>query len=191
MDVFKCLNERRSCRKYLQKPVEFEKIGLVLDSARFAPSAGNLQNWKFVIVNDSEKVEKISHYSYQQYWIAKAPVIVAVCSICEKQEALYGKRGSQLYSIQSVAAAIENMLLAATALGLGSCWVGGFDDRALKDILQVPSNVNLHALITLGYPDEKPEKKEVYPLSNCVFFNNYGNPLKNINAYLKDYSVEI
>ncbi len=191
MDVFTAVQKRRSCRKYLQKPVEFEKIGLILESACFAPSAGHIQNWKFIIVNEPEKIQKISHYSFQQYWVAKAPVIIAVCSLCEKQETFYGKRGSQLYSIQSVAAAIENLLLTATALELGTCWVGGFEDGRVKDILQVPSNVNLHALITVGYPDEVPEKKEIVQLNTCVYFDSYGNPLKNVNVYLKDYSLEI
>lgn len=191
MDVLSSIQNRRSYRKYLKKPIEFEKIGIILEAACCAPSSGNLQHWKFIIVNDRDKVEKIAGYSFQQYWISNAPMLIAVCSICEKQESFFGKRGSMLYSIQGVAAAIENMLLAATGLGLGSCWVGGFEEDRVKDILQVPSNVNLHALITLGYPDEIPQKKDIIPLDTCVYFDVYGNRIKNINILLKDYSLEL
>lgn len=190
MDVFTCCMTRRSCRKYLSKPVEFEKLGVMVEAACHAPSAGNLQHWKFVLVTDSDMISKIADFAYQQYWIKTAPALIAACSLYERPERFYGKRGSQLYAIQSVAAAIENMLLTATAMGLGTCWVGGFFEERVKDLLKVPSNVNLHALITVGYPDEEPTEKDVAPLNSSVFFNEYGMPFKNFNKVMKDYSLE-
>jgi len=191
MDIFKAVQERRSCRKYLEKPVEFEKVTLMLEAGTHAPSAGNIQPWKYILVNDKGSISKVASHCFQQYWIESAPLIIAVCSCCEKMGMHYGERGMRLYSIQSVAAAIENMLLTATGLGLTTCWVGAFEDEKIKTLLKVPANVNVHALITVGYPDEKPKEKNFVPLSSCVFFNTYGMKIKHLNRVLNDYSVVV
>jgi nitroreductase len=190
MDLFNAIQKRRSIRKYLEKPVEFEKVSLMLEAASLAPCAGNLQHWKYVIITEKKQIKRLSEVSYDQFWIGTAPLIIAVCSNCEKQETHYGKRGKELFSIQSVAASIENMLLMATALDLGTCWVGAFDDQRVRDILEVPTNINVHALITVGYADEKPGKRNLNPLESCVSFNKYGMPVKNLNLLLKDYCEE-
>lgn len=191
MDVFKAIQERRSCRKYCEKPVEFEKVTLMLEAASYAPSAGNLQQWKFVLVNDKESIKKIARHAYNQQWIETAPLLIVVCSLCEKCERFYGKRGSELYSIQNTAAATENMLLTATALGLGTCWVGAFDPERIKDVLKIPANVNVHAMVTVGYAAAKPEKKSLVPINSFVYFNSYGMPVSRMNRVMNDYSLEV
>jgi nitroreductase len=191
MDIFKAIQSRRSCRKFPEKVVEFEKISLMLEAASHAPSAGNLQQWKFIVVNEKGVIQKLARHTFGQHWLDKAPVVIAVCSHCEKCAMHYGKRGSELYSIQNTAAAIENMLLIATGLGLGTCWVGAFETEKIKSVLAIPGNINIHALIAVGYPGEKPGEKKMDPMRGFVFFNSYGRRIANINSVLNDYSLEI
>ncbi|GIU69587.1 MAG: NADH dehydrogenase [Candidatus Woesearchaeota archaeon] len=132
METLEAINQRRSIRKYLDKPVEFEKITTIIDSARKAPSAGNLQDWSFIIVTDKNLIKQVASYALEQYWIATAPALIVVCGLPEKHEMYYGLRGKRLYNIQDCAAAIENILLSATDLGLGTCWVGAFEEEKIR-----------------------------------------------------------
>jgi nitroreductase len=191
MNVYETVKKRRSIRKYSSRPVEFEKVSAMVESATYAPSAGNLQEWKFIVITDKTIITQIANYSFQQYWIAKAPIIIVACSLFEKQEKFYGQKGKDVYDLQSVAAAIENMILVGTDLGLATCWVTGFEEHHLKDVLYIPANVRIHALVTVGYPDEKPAEKHRIEMDSCVYFNKYGVPVKNLNILLNDYSEEI
>ena len=190
MDALWALKSRRSCRSYLQKPVEFDKITAILEAGHYAPSAGNLQDWKFIIVTKKGLRESIAEHCMEQYWMAQAPVMIVVCSNEERTEMHYGLRGKRLYSIQSNAAAIENMLLAAQALGLGSCWVGAFEEEHLTSSLGIPETARPQAVITLGYPAEKPEGKDLANLDSIVYFNGFGSRLEKPHLVLRDYSVE-
>ncbi|RJQ18206.1 hypothetical protein C4573_00605 [Candidatus Woesearchaeota archaeon] len=190
MDVIQAIKQRRSCRKYMEKPVEFEKVSMVIEAGHHAPSAGNLQSWKFIIITEKEIIKHIANYAFQQFWIETAPVVIAVCSYDEKQERHYGEVGKTLYATQGCAAAIQNMLLTATALDLGCCWVGGFERDKVHDLLKIPTNVNLQALITLGYADEKPAEKTMADLYTCVYFNSYGASIAKMHMVLGNYSIE-
>ena len=118
MNTLDAINNRRSIRKYLDRPVEFEKITTILDATIKAPSAGNLQDWRFIIVTDKNLIKQIAGYSIDQYWIQTAPVLIVVCAVPEKHELYYGLRGKRLYNIQDCAAAINTMQLAAVELDL-------------------------------------------------------------------------
>lgn len=191
MDVLSAIKERRSVRKYLSKPVEFDKITAVVEAATYAPSAGNLQDWHFVIVTEKSLRESIAEHCMEQYWMLKAPVMIVVCNNQERSEIRFGLRGKRLYSVQDAAAATENMLLAAKALGLGTCWVGAFDEEFIIDLLGIPGKARPQAIVTLGYPDEKPEEKDLLDLVDLVSFNKYGKSVLKPHLVLKDYSVEI
>lgn len=156
MEFFKVIKKRHCVRKFQDKPVEREKLEKILFAATSAPSAGNVQDWRFVVVKDKELRSQLSAAALGQEQIAKAPVVIVVCSNLEEISARYGQRGKELYSIQNAAAATQNLLLAATDLGLGACWVGAFEEKEVKKILQLSENYRPLALIPLGYPAERP-----------------------------------
>lgn len=191
MDVINAILDRRSIRKYLNKPVEFEKITLILKAGINAPSSGNLQDYRFIIITDKDLIRNIAEHCTEQYWIAQAPALVLVCSDTERAESYYGLRGKRLYSVQNAAAAVQNMLLAAHDLDLGACWVGSFDEDFINDTLKIPEIVRPQALITLGYPDESPNPKEKEDIDSMVFFNEYGNTIRNLNTVVREYNKEI
>ncbi len=178
MDLDKCIKERRSVRSYLDKNVEFEKLAKILDSARYAPSSGNIQNVMLIAVRDKKKRADIATASLKQYWMMDAPVHIAVCNKIENIKRFYGSKGELVYSSQNCAAAIENMLLTAYSLGLGTCWVGAFDEDAIKRILRIPENIKVEAVITLGYVKEKEELPSKYALENITYFEEWGNTKK-------------
>ena len=190
MNTLEAINARRSIRKYVDKPVEFEKLTTIMDAAIKAPSAGNLQDWKFIIVTDRTMIKQVASYSLDQYWIQTAPAIIIVCAVPEKHEMYYGLRGKRLYNIQDCAAAIENILLASTELGLGSCWIGAFEEEKLRTLFEIPPDVRPQAVITLGYSDETPKDRSLVPIENMVYFNRYGNKVEKLHIVLRDYSVE-
>ncbi|MEM2121194.1 MAG: nitroreductase family protein [Candidatus Woesearchaeota archaeon] len=189
MNLFEAINKRRSIRDYSEEPVEWDKVVKILESAIRAPSSGNVQNWRFVIVTDKSLREKLAEASLQQYWMAKAPIHIVVCSENFMIKKLYGERGEKLYSIQNCAAAIQNMLLTATALGLGSCWVGAFEDDAVARILGISGDVQIQAIITIGYTHEKPPEPMHFTLEDVCYFEKYKNKIKDIDTVLWNFNV--
>jgi nitroreductase len=191
MDLYESIKKRRSIRSFLDKEVEFEKIGNILDAARLAPSAGNLQDWKFILVYKKETREQIAALCPKQEWVAHAPVIIVVCSEIEQDREYYGERGEQLYAIQNAAAATENLLLAATAEGLGSCWVGAFNEPDLKKLLGIPGSARPLTVIGLGYyeglVDELPRKR----LEDITFFHQWGNRTKDMVSKTSEYHTYV
>lgn len=176
MDVFDCIFSRRSIRKFLNKEIKKEDIIKILEAGRHAPSSGNLQNWRFIVVKNEKIKNEIFKASLNQDVVKKANVLIIVCSD-DNAIMPYGMRGFKLYSIQNVAAAIENMLLAANALGIGSCWVGAFDEDKIKEILKIPENISVHAIICLGYPAENPKSVRL-PIEKIAFSEFYGKPFR-------------
>ena len=186
MDVFEAIKTRRSIRKYLSVPVEWEKVGRVLEAGKAAPSAGNLQDWRFLVITDKGQKQCIAHAAMEQNWMVEAPIHIVILGVLDKAKRLYGVRGERLYMIQDCAAAAQNMLLTAHALGLGSCWVGSFDEDALRRCFFIPDEVIPQSIVTIGYADEVVPEPPEYTLENIIFFRNYGgqgNRIKNIPAY--------
>ncbi|MBI5064636.1 nitroreductase family protein [Candidatus Woesearchaeota archaeon] len=174
MDALTNIFSRRSIRSYEKKEVEFEKLVNILDAGRFAPSAGNVQDWKFILVNEEDKIEKVGNACLEQDWVDEAQVMVVVCSEPVKEDRMYGDRGKNLYSIQNSACAAQNMLLAAHAQGLGGCWVGSFDEITIRELFDIPEDVVPRAILTFGYPAEKAEEKPKLNLYDVAFFNKWG-----------------
>ncbi len=175
MELLESIRTRRSIRKYQGKPVEWDKIANILDAGRLAPSAGNLQNWRFIVVQDDNGRKKIAEACLKQTWIESAPTIIAVVAEPEKARRFYGARGERLYTIQNCAAAAENMLLAAHDLGLGACWIGAFDELMVSRVLGLPEHVKVNAVITIGYPAEKPEQPPKYRIEHILWFETWAN----------------
>ncbi len=153
MDV---IRERRSIRKFENRIVDKDKIENLIDAARMAPSAGNLQARDFIIVQDKITRQKLKKAALGQSFIEQAPVVIVALANFERSTRVYKSRG-ELYAIQDAAAAIENLLLAACAMGFGSCWVGAFDEEEVREILDIPDKILPVAMIPLGYPNEHPE----------------------------------
>jgi SagB-type dehydrogenase family enzyme len=128
----------------------------VLRAGHMAPSAGNLEGRDFIIIKDRAVKELLCMAALNQYFIMSAPACIVVCANVGRSAARYGKRG-ELYSVQDSAAAVMNMMLRAQDLGLGTCWVGAFNEAAVTQLLSIPAGVRPVALIPIGYPDESPE----------------------------------
>ncbi len=186
MDVEKVIKTRRSIRKFLSVPVEKEKIMKIIEAGSYAPCSGNIENWRFVIVQDKTKIQEIASACIEQTWISTAPVVIAVCSEMKEITQHFGLRAEMLYSIQNCAAAIQNMLLEVTNLGLGSCWVGAFEEESIKRILEIPKDVRVQALLPIGYPDEKPPMPMKLKLYEITFIEAYGNRITDLSKFLKD-----
>jgi len=190
MDTLECIATRRTIRKFQDIPVEFEKVGNILDAGRYAPSAGNLQNWKFILITDKNNRQEIAKACFEQYWVGHAPIIIIVCSEPTKTKRFYEKMGEK-YSIQNGAAVIENMLLAVHAQGLGSCWIGAFEDEAIKRLLAIPDDVFIEGVLPVGYPDELVPMPQRFALEHCTYIEGWGNRIKDIAAYMEWYGEHV
>jgi nitroreductase len=187
MQTLDCIRSRRSVRKFKDRVVEFAKVGSILEAGSLAPSAGNLQDWKFILVLDDKKREQIAEACVHQMWMSEAPVHVVVCS--EKQSGkFYGERGDTYYSIQNCAAVVENMILAANDQGLGSCWVSAFDDKKLRSLLSIPDKVVPQAVVVVGYANEKPKEPPRHSLENVTYIESWDNRIRDKPAFQGYYA---
>ncbi len=173
MEVFDCIRTRRSIRKYKDTQVPWDNIVEILQAGKYAPFAGNIMNCKFIVVKNEAKRKAIAEASVQQYWMQDAPIHVVIAGEPEKAERYYGTRGVRLYTIQGAAAAIENMLLTAHSLGLGSCWVGAFDEEEIRRLCNLPEHVNVQGIITIGYADETPSPPPKQRIEHVMFFEKW------------------
>lgn len=157
MDFWSVIEQRHSIRAFQSSPVGDDAIERLLGAAMRAPSAGNRQPWHFVIVRNPQVRAALEQAAYGRSFVGEAPVVIVVCAEPERSAARYGERGRRLYCLQDTAAAVENILLAATALGLGACWVGAFDEAAAARAVAPPAHLRPVALVPLGVPAESPE----------------------------------
>ena len=191
MELTESIKNRRSIKKYLDLEVPKEKIGMIIDAGASAPSSGNIQNWRFVIVKDKDAKKRLSDASLQQHWMETAPVHIVVCAVIDTAKQFYGMRGEKLYSIQNCAAAIQNMILMAHSLELGACWVRSFDEENVRRIIAIPENARPQAIITVGVPDEKPPEPSRIPLTHIAFLEKYNNKIENLDVVLGYYGADI
>lgn len=169
----KIIHSRRSIKKYKSKKPDWRTIIECIDAMRFAPMAGNSFSLKFILVDDKEKIEKISEASEQKF-VADAHYLVVVCSDETRTKLSYEERGEK-YLRQQAGAAIQNFLLKITESGLATCWVGHFYDDKIKRILGIPPSIEIEAIFPIGYPNEKPKQKAEVKFDAIMYFNNYGN----------------
>ncbi len=193
METFECITTRRSVRNYEKKDVPKELIGKVLYAGHCAPSAGNTVPWEFIIVKNRDVKKKLAMAALRQQHVLEAPVIIAVLANVKKSEERYGERGRDLYSIQDTAIAIENMMLTAHDAGLGTCWIGAFEEEAVKDLLKVPGHMRCVALITLGFPVpyQKPRDRPRAQFEHLTYVNEYGKGHGWIEKFGAEWKVKI
>ncbi len=188
MDVFEALEKRRSVRKFLEVPLNWEQVAKVIEAAHFSPTAGNAQDVRCCVVLDPDTKQKIAEACLQQYWILKAPVHIVVGIDPDKNEKLYGKRGVDVYTHHDAGAAIMAMLLAAEAQGLAACWVGAFEESLLKNAVGIPDGIMPEAVLILGYPDEKPAAPLKFGIETMIYINSWGNKYLHLTDVWGDYS---
>lgn len=173
MDLFEAIKRRRSIRNYTNEDVSEEDLEKILEAAIWAPSAGNRQAWDFVVVRDDSVKKALVRAALGQRFIAEASLVIVVCANMERSASRYGSRGSGLYCIQDTAAAIQNMLLAVTALGLGACWIGAFYEEEVAKILELPRGVRPIAIIPIGYPARIPQAPPRFRLSDVLHYERW------------------
>ena len=154
MEYMDLVKKRRSIRKYKSNPVSDEDLKTMLEAARLAPSWGNRQCWQYIIVRDQSIKMKLAEAGGK--WIAKAPVIIVACMDPKAS----GYKPNMDYFMLDIGISFEHLILAATNLGLGTCWIGGFDKEIARQALGVPNEIRVVAYTPVGYPDEK--KGEVF-----------------------------
>lgn len=150
MDFYNVLKTRRSIRSYTSDPIPEEVTNRVLEAVRIAPSGSNRQPWKFIIVDDKELRDRLASLCGNQVFIAEAPIIVVACGY----DIQYNRGGymGEMSMIMDVSIAFTHLILAARAEGLGTCWIGSFNNNQIKKMLGVPENFNVVAVTPLGYP---------------------------------------
>ncbi len=146
MDVFVAVKSRRSVRSYLPDAVPKDKLDRILEAARLSPSAMNRQPWHFVVVTDKETRKALSSGHFAHF-IEEAPVVIVGCA---------DKDASPKWCVVDTTIAMQTMVLVATGEGLGTCWIGSFKEDEVKSLLGIPPSYAVIALITVGYPNEKP-----------------------------------
>ena len=167
MDIATCIRSRTSIRAFKPDPVDGEVVEEGLLLANQAPSAGNLQARDFVVVRDRSVKRALMEAAYGQDYVGSAPVVVVFCANLDRISH-YGDRGRDLYCLQDVAAAVQTMMLFLHGKGLGSVWVGAFDEAKAAEALGLPEHVRAVAMLPIGHPLEKGVARKRLPLSELV-----------------------
>jgi nitroreductase len=159
MSILEVIKSRRSIKEFKDQEIPEEAIEVLIEALRWAPSAGNLQSRKFYFVLNEDLRNKLAQAGLKQNFvsfIARAPLVIVACADL-RIASRYGERGTQLYCIQDTAASIQNLLLVAHDLGLGTCWAGAFNEEKVKEILDLPDNLRPVAIVPVGYPARTPK----------------------------------
>ncbi len=175
MELKETIKGRRSIRKFSSKNVSRETIAEIINVARYAPSAGNTQNWMTIVVTDEEKRKAIATACLEQNWMNTAPVLLVICNKFKKVVNLYGKLG-KMFSIQDCAVFATNIMLLSVEKKLGTCWVGAFDNEAISRILDIPENADPEIILALGHPLDSPKGVGMREsIQDLVFFEKWGS----------------
>ena len=169
MDVFDAISQRSSVRVYKVTDVEEDKLKKILEAARLSPSASNRQDWKFIIVRDKETKKKLANAAFSQSFIGEAPIVIVACGTEPKAFMACG----QPVSTVDVSIACSFIILQAYELGLGTCWIGAFEEDEVKKILEIPKEVRPVAMTPLGYPNQPPSQKFRKSLNEIVCYEKY------------------
>ena len=145
MDVLEAIKGRRSIRQYKDQPIPEEALSTILEAARLAPSAGNRQEYRFVVVKDEKLRKDLVPACNNQSFVGQAPVVIVGCALNPKRR----------YAFVDVAVAMDHMTLVAYSLGLGTCWIGAFSEDKVKELLGIPDEVSIVCLLPIGYPDKE------------------------------------
>jgi nitroreductase len=172
MDFSEVIKKRRSIRKFKTDEVPDDVLTKILDDARLSPTWANMQGARFIVVKESEKVKAVAEATGQK-WALGAPMFIVVC-ISPKAS---GKNMNKLeYYMCDASICMEHIILSATNEGLGTCWMGWFNEQKIKEILEIPEEGRVIALTPVGYPDHTPGEQKRKTLNEVAFKEKYGNP---------------
>jgi nitroreductase len=169
MEIATAIRERRSIRAYQATPVEEEKLALILEAGRLSPSARNRQEWRFIVVKERGTREKLAQAANGKHFVAEAPLIIVACATGAEYVMACGQPAGTV----DTSIAFAYMILQAHELGLGTCWLGSFNATAVKEILGIPSQVQVVAMTPLGYPAQVPTPTPRKPLAEVVCYERY------------------
>jgi nitroreductase len=171
MDFYEVIKKRKSIRQYKSDPIPDDVLSRILDAGRIAPSAKNIQPWRFIVVKDPEVKRKIGEASRGQTWIADADVILVGCIL---EKIAWGRMGGYMSSGPvDLAIAMDHIILAAANEGLGTCWIGAFTEKDVREILNVPDEVKVMALTPIGYPAVRGQDRGRKELKEIVSYDRY------------------
>lgn len=160
MDVFQAIKQRRSVRKFDHtKVVSDEQIRKLLEAANLAPSAGNIQSYFLYVVKNPQLKRELYEAAGEQNSITESFFVIVACADLNRSKSKYDKRGEELYAIQDPTIALQNLCLTATEMGLGSVWIGGFNENKVREALEIPEHLRPISMMPIGYPAESPEPK--------------------------------
>jgi len=168
MEVFEAIKKRRSIRRFRLETIPDETLMSILEAGRLAPSAGNRQPWRFIVVKDAERKRVLAETTNNYLFVTDASVVVV---------ALGDPNASPRWFRQDPMIAMEHIVLAATSLGYGTCWIGGFDEEEVKRVLGVPERLAVIAMLPIGVPDESPPPRPRKAIGEIVYLEEYGKPL--------------
>jgi nitroreductase len=169
MDVFTAIRERSSVRAYKGTSIEEDKLKKILEAARLSPSSSNRQEWKFIVVKNKETKKKLANAAFGQSFIGEAPVVIVACATESKLIMLCGQPAHTV----DVSIACAFMLLQAYELGLGTCWIGAFNEDEVKEVLKIPEHIRVVAMTPLGYSNQPPSQKSRKDLDQIVCYEKY------------------
>ena len=171
MDFDSVIGARHSSRTFKPKRVAFGDILDSIDAAIKGPFAGSMNNLKFIVVEDNKIIKAIAKHA-SQAWINEASAVVVICADDINLENQYGKRGYD-YSRQQAGAAINTLMLKLTDLGINSCWIGAFDYEIVKEILKIPQNIHIEAIVPVGYEKGKGKKERKLDLESVTRWEDF------------------
>ena len=169
MSFLELAKKRYSVRAYKSIPVDDDELQKVLEAARLAPTAANRQPFQFLVIHTAGREEELGRI-YSQPWFVQAPIVICACGIPEQA---WVSRDSKSYCDVDVSIAMDHLILAATDLGLGTCWIGAFDPTAVREALGLPEDVEPITFTPLGYPNDEPRPKKRKPLAELIRYERW------------------
>ena len=173
MELQEAIKGRRSIRNFKKQNIPEETITQLVEAASYAPSAGNIQPWQFIIIRKPAIKKKLAESALNQAHVEQAPVVIVVCADEKRSSMGYGTRGKTLYCLQDTAAATQNILLTAHSLGLGTCWTGAFNEDEAREAVNAPEGVRPVAIISVGIPNGNPKQRSRRLLSQITHFDSF------------------
>ena len=173
MNVFEAIETRRSVRKYKPEPVSDAHLKKILEAARLAPSAGNKQPWRFIVVQNQSKKKELAEKASNQHWIGDAGVVIVALGVPKNDPSVYER-----WVERDVMTAVEHMVLTAWELGYGTCWIGAFKQKDIKEALGIPDEYSVINLLPIGVPDQKPDPRGRKELHELFYGEVFGEKLK-------------
>jgi nitroreductase len=168
MDFFQIVHTRQSVRAYQAKPVGAKQLEAILSAANQSPSAGNLQGYEILVVRDAATIRSLAEASFNQMFIAQAPLVLVFCADAARSGTKYGAAGERLYCVQDATIATAYAQLAATTLGLATCWIGAFKEENIAKLLGLRTSLRPIAMLPVGWPAETPPRTTRRSLSELV-----------------------